>query len=199
MATSRPPGDDSTSDLARQVDEAARAADLAPDDGEATRFGRAINRVAEAAGVAVLAVIVSLVFFNAVGRYAFRFTFIWGDEIVLSLLPWLGMLGMFLSIRRRQVIRIDFFVASRSRAVARALEIAGSLVAAAAFVYLAVVSIQYMQFFGGDRTIYLKIQKGWFMAALVIGPALAAGAYLVMAYEAWRGRGPGARMSGVGP
>jgi TRAP-type C4-dicarboxylate transport system permease small subunit len=187
MATSRQPGDDSASDLARQVDEAARAADLAPDDGEATRFGRAINRVAEAAGVAVLSVIVFLVFFNAVGRYAFQFTFIWGDEMVLSLLPWLGMLGMFLSIRRRQIIRIDFFVASRSRAVGRALEVGGSLVAAAAFVYLAVVSMQYMQFFGGDRTIYLKIQKGWFMAAMVVGPALAAAAYLVMVYESWRG------------
>jgi TRAP-type C4-dicarboxylate transport system permease small subunit len=187
MATSRPPGADGAPDLAQQVDEAARAADLAPDDAAATRFGRAINLVAEAAGVAVLAVIVFLVFFNAVGRYAFQFTFIWGDEMVLSLLPWLGMLGMFLSIRRRQIIRIDFFVASRSRAVARMLEIGGSLVAAAAFVYLATVSLQYMQFFGGDRTIYLKIQKGWFMAAMVVGPALAAAAYLLMVYETWRG------------
>jgi TRAP-type C4-dicarboxylate transport system permease small subunit len=175
--------DSGVSDLARQVDEASRATELVHDDAGATRFGRAVNHVAEAAGVAVLATIVFLVFVNAVGRYALQFTFIWGDEMVLSLLPWLGMLGMFLAIRRRQIIRIDFFVASRSPAVARALELLGSLVAAAAFVYLAAVSLPYVQLFGGDRTIYLKIQKGWFMAAMVIGPALAAGAYLVLLAE----------------
>lgn len=183
-----PKSDTSQSDLAKAVDAASRAADLQDHDDGAGRFGRAINQVAEAAGVAVLATIVFIVFFNAVGRYAFQYTFIWGDELVLSLLPWLGMLGMFLSIRRRQVIRIEYFVQSRSPLLRRVLEIAGSLAAAAAFLYLAIISFQYLQFFGADRTIYLRIQKGYFMAAMVIGPALAALAYLTMVYEDWRGR-----------
>jgi TRAP-type C4-dicarboxylate transport system permease small subunit len=183
-----PHPDTGQSDLAKAVDAAARAADLGVHDDGAGRFGRAINRAAEAAGVAVLATIVLIVFFNAVGRYAFRYTFIWGDELVLSLLPWLGMLGMFLSIRRRQVIRIEYFVQSRAPVLRRVLEIAGSLAAAAAFLYLAIISVQYLQFFGADRTIYLRIQKGYFMAAMVIGPALAALAYLTMVYEDFRGR-----------
>lgn len=171
------------SDLASAVDKASRATSLVPDDAGATRFGRAVNAVAEAAGVAVLATIVFLVLFNAIGRYAFRYTFIWGDEVVLSLLPWLGMLGMFLSVRRRQIIRIDILASSASPPVKRVLDLLASVFAAAVFLYLALVSFQYLQLFGGDRTIYLKLQKGWFMSAMAIGPLLAAAAYLVLAFE----------------
>jgi TRAP-type C4-dicarboxylate transport system permease small subunit len=178
-----PDRNDGLTDLARQVDEASRKADFIDWDRGLPRFERAVNAAAEAAGVAVLATIVGLVFVNAVGRYAFSFTFIWGDELVLSLLPWLGMLGMFLSIRRRQIIRIDFFAAQLPRLLHRTLELGASLFAAAVFLWLAIVSLEYMQFFGGDRTIYLQLRKGWFMSALAIGPALAALAYL---YLAWR-------------
>lgn len=176
------------SDLAREVDAASRAADLGSDDGSASRFGRAVNAVAEAAGVAVLATIVLLVLVNAIGRYAFGFTLIWGDEVVLSLLPWLGMLGMFLSIRRRQFIRIDLIAASAPLPVRRGLDIFASVFAAAAFLYLATISVQYLELFGGDRAIYLKIEKGWFMSAMVIGPAIAAAAYLVLLVEDVRQR-----------
>lgn len=179
---------DDASDLARKIDAASRAADLAHDDAGASRFGRAVNSVAEAAGVAVLATIVFLVLFNAVGRYAFQYTFIWGDEMVLSLLPWLGMLGMFLSIRRRQIIRIDLLASTMPPPVRRALDIFASLFAAAMFLWLATVSTQYLQLFGGDRTIYLKLQKGWFMSAMAIGPALAASAYLVLLWQDLRNR-----------
>src|SRR5690606_23538423 len=165
-----------------------RATDLHHEDQDAGRLGIAINMAAEIMGVAVLGTIVFLVFFNAFGRYAFNFSFIWGDEMVLSLLPWLGMIGMFLSIRRRQIIRIDFFVASMPKAIRQVLETFGHLAAAAAFLYLAMISFEYFQLFGGDRTVYLRIQKGWFMSAMVIGPALAAGAYLVLLYQDLRAR-----------
>lgn len=180
---------DGLTDLAREVDKASRAADLAPEhDIGAGRFGRAVNTVAEVAGVAVLGVIVFLVFFNAVGRYAFQYTFIWGDEMVLSLLPWLGMLGMFLSIRRRQIIRIDIFAANAPPPLRRALDVFANVFAAAAFLYLAVISFQYLQLFGGDRTIYLRLHKGWFMSAMVIGPAIATAAYLLALVEDRRTR-----------
>ncbi|CAN5811098.1 hypothetical protein BH23PSE1_BH23PSE1_00330 [soil metagenome] len=191
MTTTKPsdPGpDDGLTDLARQIDAASRAADLQDFDAGASRIDRAVNTAAELAGVAVLITIVSIVFLNAAGRYGLGATMIWGDELVLSLLPWLGMLGMFLAIRRRQIIRIDFFTTLMSPAMRRVLEIVSSVFAAAAFLYLAFVSFQYVQLFGGDRTIYLRLQKGWFMAAMVIGPALAVGAYLILAYEDLRGR-----------
>jgi TRAP-type C4-dicarboxylate transport system permease small subunit len=175
--------DDGLTDLARQIDEAAKAADLQdPDEGKSLP-DRVINKIVEVAGVIVLLTIVLLVFLNAAGRYALGRTFIWGDEMVLGLLPWLGMLGMFLSIRRRQIIRIEFFVSLFPVALHRLLGIIGSLVAAGVFVWLSIVSLEYLQFFGGDRTIYLRLQKGWFMSALVIGPALAALAYVLMIVE----------------
>jgi|GEM_PF-1729155 TRAP-type C4-dicarboxylate transport system permease small subunit len=168
----------SDAELARQVDEAARATELQDLDAGLSQFDRAINAVAEVIGVAVLLMIVTVVFLNALGRYALGFGFIWGDELVLSLLPWLGMLGMFLSIRRRQIIRIDFFAHRLGARLAHLLDFATHMFAAAAFLWLAIVSLQYLQFFGADRMIYVGLQKGWFMAAMVVGPAIAAIAYL---------------------
>lgn len=181
-------GPDDDGDLAQKIDDASRAADLIGQDAGFTRFGRAVNLVAEVAGVAVFATILGLVFFNAFSRYAFSYTLIWGDEIVISLLPWLGMLGMFLSIRRRNIIRIDFFAARLPLVLQRLLSVAVSVFAAAAFLWLALAAMEMIGFFGKDRTIYLRIQKGWFMAALAAGPALAAAAYLVLAWEDLTGR-----------
>jgi len=175
----------SDAELARQVDEAARAVEFQDLDAGRNVFDRAINVVAEALGVAVLLTIVSVVFLNALGRYALGFVFIWGDELVLSLLPWLGMLGMFLSIRRRQIIRIDFFAQRLGLRMSSVLNFATHLFAAAVFLWLAIVSLQYLQFFGNDRTIYLGLRKGWFMAAMVVGPAIAGIAYLGLLIQAY--------------
>jgi TRAP-type C4-dicarboxylate transport system permease small subunit len=181
-------------DLGQQIEEATKAADLQDPDAGKSLPDRVINKTVEIAGVAVLMTIVALVFVNATGRYTIGKTFIWGDEVVLSLLPWLGMLGMFLSIRRRQIIRIDFFVGLFPDRLRQFLSILGSLTAAGVFIWLAIVSLEYLHFFGGDRTIYLRLRKGWFQSALVIGPALAALAYALMIVEdlraARRAEGP---------
>jgi len=179
MNSTHGPGDQA-SDLAREIDAASRAIDTHDYDEHATRLGRAVNLLAEVAGVSVFVTIVLLVFLNAAGRYTIGATFIWGDEVVLGLLPWLGMLGMFLSIRRRQIIRIDFFASLFPPLARTVLEVLATLLAAAAFFYLAVISFEYFQLFGSDRTIYLRLQKGWFMSAMVIGPVLAGCAYVVL-------------------
>lgn len=180
-------------DLARQVDKASRAADVFDHDAGKGRIDRAINRVAEVAGVTVLLSIVVLVFANAASRYVLGQALIWSDELVLSMLPWLGMLGMFLSIRRRQIIRIEFLTTRLSHHPRRALGFVTELLAAGAFLWLAVASFQYIQLFGTDRTIYLQIQKGWFQAAMLVGPILAALAYLLMLIEDLRAGSGGAR------
>ena len=161
-------------DLADQIDAASRAADLANPDPKASFADQMINRVVEIAGVSVLLAIVALVFFNASSRYAFNFTFIWGDEMVIGLLPWLGMCGMFLSIRR-----IEFFTLALPEWLRRPISLFASVLSAAVFVYLAYVSFQYLQLFGGDKTIYLRLPRGWFTSALAIGSALAALAYTI--------------------
>ena len=158
--------------------EATKAAELSDPDLGASSIDRAINRVAEVLGVMVLVAIIALVFSNAAGRYLGGNMIIWADEVVISLMPWLGMLGMFLSIRRRQVIKIDYFVSKMPPRVAKAVLLFADIMSAAVFLYFAVISFQYVGLFGNDKTIYLRIPTGWFSSALVIGAGGAALAYL---------------------
>ncbi|PWG62728.1 TRAP transporter small permease [Spiribacter halobius] len=165
-------------DIVRQMEEATRPPELMDPDPGASPLDRLINRIVEAVGVTILVATVALVFVNATTRYTVGFTFIWVEEIVIGTLPWLGMCGMFLAIRRRQVIRIEFFMDLFPSRWRQALNLFAYLVAAAGFTYLALVSVNYVGLFGGDRTIYLKLERGWFLSAMLIGPAVAALAYL---------------------
>jgi len=181
-----PGGEDSDTDLARQLDEATRSADLVDADEGLGFIDRTINRIAEVAGVSVLVVVVLLVFGNAASRYTLNRTAVWADELIISLIPWLAMWGMFLSVRRRKVIRIDFFVSKLPPRVQLAVAALADLVSAATFAYLAIISFNYVQLFGGDRTVYLKIASSWFISAMTIGAALTALAFLADIVRSYR-------------
>ena len=165
--------------LAAQVEQATREIELQDPDAGASRFDRMVNRTAEMFGVLLLALLTALVFINASARYVAGRTFIWGDELIIAIIPWVAMSGLFLAVRRRNVIRIDVFVEKlwpRPRKVAR---LAGELLSAIMFVYLAWVSLEYVRLFGGDQLVYLRWPSGLFSSSFVIGPLLAALAYLV--------------------
>ena len=130
-------------------------------------------------GVLLLALLTALVFLNATARYLFSHSFIWGDELIIALIPWVAMSGLFLAVRRRNVIRIDFFLDKFPPRPRKVLRLAGELVSAVVFVYLAWVSVEYVQLFGGDQLVYLRWPTGVFSSSFVIGPLLAALAYLV--------------------
>jgi TRAP-type C4-dicarboxylate transport system permease small subunit len=138
----------------------------------------------ETAGVAILAVIVALVFGNAVARYGLRSPIIWSDEIVISLMPWLAMCGVFLSVRRRQLIRIDFFVNKLHYMLAAFLTTMAYVLSSAMFVYFAFISFDFLSLFGMDRTVYLRIPRGWFISAFTVGAAAVAIAFLINAVRA---------------
>ena len=180
----RPTSD--TEDLGRKVDEAARRQEMYDLDAGASLLDRIINRIAEVVGVGVLCTIVTLVFANAVGRYVAGAPLIWAEELVIALIPWLAMSGVFLSIRRRQVIRIEVFANKLEPVLRDALGIFISVLSAATFTALAYHAFSYVSLFGGDRTVYLKLPTGWFMSAMLIG---AAGAALAFAFDAYRRRG----------
>jgi TRAP-type C4-dicarboxylate transport system permease small subunit len=165
--------------LARDVEDVTRSSELADPDAGRSRFDRTVNRVAETFGVLILALLVGLVFLNAFSRYLLGRSFIWGDELIIAIIPWLAMAGLFLAVRRRQVIRIDFFVEKLPPRPRRALRLFSDLVSALVLAYLAWVSLGYVQLFGGDLTVYLKLPTGIFSISFVIGPALAALAYVV--------------------
>jgi TRAP-type C4-dicarboxylate transport system permease small subunit len=183
------PGKADDESLADQVGHAAQEMELSDLDAGASTIDRWINRVAEVIGVTTLAAIVLLVFGNAVGRYAAATPIIWAEELVIAIIPWLAMSGVFLSVRRRNVIRLDYFIAGLPRHMRTAINIFVAVLSAAAFTALAFYSFQFLSLFGGDTTIYLKLPTGWFKAAMLIGSVAAAVAFLVGLVQEQRRRG----------
>ena len=198
VTTERAKVDEEDAELASLVEQATRDLELADPDAGASRFDRIVNRTAELFGVLLLGLLTGLVFLNAATRYLFKYSFIWGDELIIAIIPWVAMAGLFLAVRRRNVIRIDFFVDKFRPGPRRVLRLAGELVSAIVFVYLAWVSVEYVYRFGGDRLIYLQWPSGLFSASFVIGPLLAAFAYLITFWREARG-GAEAAPSGADP
>jgi TRAP-type C4-dicarboxylate transport system permease small subunit len=179
VTTERARAEEETDDLSALVEQATREIELQDPDAGASRFDRIVNRTAELFGLSLLAVLTGLVFLNASTRYLFSYSFIWGDELIIAIIPWLAMSGLFLAVRRRNVIRIDFFVEKFWPRLRKLVRLAGDLLSAIVFVYLAWVSIEYVRLFGGDQLVYLRWPSGLFSSSFVIGPLLAALAYLV--------------------
>ena len=184
----RIPAEDDAAALAREVEAAQRELELADPDAGLPRFDRIVNRTAEAFGVFLLALLTGLVFVNASARYLFSTSFIWGDELVIAMIPWLAMAGLFLAVRRRNVIRIDYFVEKFPGSVRRLFRLFADLISAAMFAYLGYVSIQYVWLFGGDQLTYLRWPSGVFSISFVIGPFLVGLAYLHAFWREARGR-----------
>jgi TRAP-type C4-dicarboxylate transport system permease small subunit len=172
--------------LAEQVGQLNQSLELADPDLGASSLDRGINQVVEFIGIAVLATIAVLVFANAVGRYLFTSPIIWAEEIVISLIPWLAMTGIFLSVRRRQFIRLGNYTLGLPAIVRITIDLFIQLLSAATFVVVAFYSFEYFSLFGGDVTTYVQIPTGWFTSAMFIGAAGVALAFLV---NAWRERG----------
>jgi TRAP-type transport system small permease protein len=175
-------------DLAAQVGAASRQHELADPDAGLPALERVINRTAELAGVGLLGGILAIVFVNALIRYALDTSFVWAEEVVISLVPWLAVTGLFLSVRRRQMIRIEFFLDRFSPGARAALAAAGQLLGAVMLAWLAWHGFNYVTTFGGDRTPYLALPKGLFTAALWLGAAAVALAFLGAAWHERRGR-----------
>jgi len=169
--------------LAERLGRAGRDQELHDPDAGRAVADRWVNKIAEVVGVAALATIVALIFLNAVGRYAFAAPILWAEELVIALIPWLAMTGVFLSVRRRAVIRIDHFLNKMPGRVRSALSVFGSVLASAAFVYLAFHSFDYVKLFGGDPTTYLELPTGFFTSAMVIGAAASAVAFALDAFH----------------
>ncbi|MFU0504761.1 TRAP transporter small permease [Pseudaminobacter sp. NGMCC 1.201702] len=164
-------------DLARAITRASIEAELENRVDETT-VDKWINGIVEFLGVLVLGAITLLVFANAFLRYTFNSGIIWADEIVIALVPWLAMLGMFLSVRRREIIRIGFLIDRLSPRARRLLLVCTELFSTVAFGYLALVSFNYVSLFGSDRSVYLSLSKGWFTSAMCLGAGLVCLAFL---------------------
>ncbi|MEZ5930439.1 MAG: TRAP transporter small permease subunit [Alphaproteobacteria bacterium] len=175
--------------MAAALGRAGRDQELHDPDAGKSAVDRLVNRVAEVLGVTTLGTIVLLVFLNAVGRYVFASAIVWAEELVIALIPWLAMTGVFLSVRRRAVIRIDYFLERLPRRLRVPVSVFASVLSAAAFVYLARYSLDYLTFFGGDLTTYLELPTGWFTSAMAIGAAASALAFALDIFRTSRSGG----------
>ncbi|MEO1225582.1 MAG: TRAP transporter small permease [Pseudomonadota bacterium] len=176
MASAPPPKRD---EMSEALGRATRNVELADPDAAFGPVDRWINRVAEAVGVVVLVFITGLVFLNACLRYLAATSFIWIDEVAVGLIPWLAFIGLFLSVRRRQYIRIGFFVDRMPAGVRRPLNLVIHVISALVFAYLAWGAFAYVTTFGGDATTYLKLPKGIFQSAVLVGAIAVAVAFLL--------------------
>jgi TRAP-type C4-dicarboxylate transport system permease small subunit len=177
-----------TENLADQVGQLNQTLELTDPDINASRFDRTVNRIVEFIGVTVLAIVAVLVFVNATARYLFNSAVHGSPELVISLIPWLAMSGVFLSVRRRELIRLGYYSFGLPPNVRRVVEFLIGILSAATFVLVAFYSFEYFQLFGRDLTTYFKIPTGWFSAAMVLGAAGAAIAFLVNAIQDFRAK-----------
>ena len=167
-------------ELAGRIADASRRQELRdPDDGLGL-VDRTVNRVAEIIGVSALGAIVVTIFANAVGRYAFNRSIIWAEELVLLLVPWLAMAGVFLSVRRGTMIRIEYFFEKLPPGLRRPLGPLGHLFSACVLTFMAGISIEFVMLFGMDRALYLEIPRLYSSSALVIGGFASALAFVTV-------------------
>ncbi|ABV95902.1 TRAP transporter - DctQ subunit (plasmid) [Dinoroseobacter shibae DFL 12 = DSM 16493] len=174
--------------LAARLDQSARRMELADPDAGLGRLDRAINRVVEAIGVLALVLIVGVVFANASARYLLNFSFTWAEELVQMTIPWLAMSGVFLSVRRGTVIRIDFFYEKMPARLRPVVARAGLAFNCLVLAVMAYVSFDFVRLFGGDKTLYVGLPTGVSTSALVFGAAGVAMAYAAAFVSAFLGR-----------
>jgi TRAP-type C4-dicarboxylate transport system permease small subunit len=186
-ARDRPPAP-SGENLAARIGAVSRQHELEDPDRGLPLTERVINRAVELLGVGLLGGILAIVFANALSRYALNYSFVWAEEVVISLVPWLAVTGLFLSVRRRQMIRIEFFLDRFPPAARAAMAAFGQLLGAVMLAWLAWLGFNYVATFGGDRTPYLALPKGLFTSALWLGAAAVALAFLGAAWHERRRR-----------
>jgi TRAP-type C4-dicarboxylate transport system permease small subunit len=143
-----------------------------PGDSEPPRA--IVDRAVEALAVLTLVVITVLLLVNALGRYLFSSPLLWAEEVATSLVIWLTMFGVFITARRRELIRVRSFIEKLSPRAQHAIQVVTELISVVALAYLAWFGLDYLQTFGGDSTPFLGMSKGLFTAAIPIGSAVLA-------------------------
>lgn len=182
------PTENAGDNLAGKIEAATRKMELQNPDEGLPLGDRIVNNLVEVVGVTVLASIVLVVFANAVSRYAFANSFSWAEEFVQMSLPWLAMTGVFLSVRRGTMIRIDFFFEKIPPRYQGFVAKCGYAVNIGVLLAMAWVSFDFVRLFGGDVALYVAIPVGWSTSALVWGAAGAAMAYTAEFFREWRRR-----------
>lgn len=194
MKDNMPPSE--TADVASRIDASSKRLELQDPDEGLPLADRIVNRIVEIVGVSVLVTIVGVIFVNATSRYLFNHSFSWAEEMVQMSMPWLAMTGVFLSVRRGTVIRIDFFFEKIPAWMQAPVAYGGYLINVSVLAFMAIVSFDFVRIFGGDVALYVQIPTGVSTSALIFGTAGAAMAYLAEFFREWRLRRRSSAVSG---
>ena len=165
--------------LATKISQVSRWQELSDPDRDLPKVDRVINKIAEVLGVLVLGTIVGIVFCNACMRYLLNTSIIWAEEVVINIIPWLAVIGLFLAIRRKTVIRIDYFFEKLPEHIKRPLNILSQILCAAIFAYVSYLGFKHFRVFGSDTTPYLGLPVGIFTISIFIGGVFASLAFIM--------------------
>ena len=183
--------------LSEKIEEATKKLELTDPDANAGLLDKFVNRLVEAVGVSVLVMIVVVIFANAFSRYALNYSFSWAEELVQMSMPWLAMTGVFLSVRRGTMIKIDYFFEKIPQRYQPAIAYFGYAFNMLILLSMAIVSLEFVFLFGGDEALYVGLPTGFSTSALVWGMAGAAMAYFAEFFRVWRYKHSSERLSGA--
>jgi TRAP-type C4-dicarboxylate transport system permease small subunit len=176
----------SLKNLSEKIDDANKRLELLDPDEGLGLADRCVNRLVEAVGVSVLVTIVVVIFANAFSRYVLNYSFSWAEELVQMSMPWLAMTGVFLSVRRGTMIKIDYFFKKIPAHYQPIIAYFGYSLNILILLSMAIVSLEFVFLFGGDEALYVSVPTGFSTSALVWGMAGAAMAYFAEFFRVWK-------------
>jgi TRAP-type transport system small permease protein len=144
-----------------------------------------LDRIAALFGavlVIIFAVMMVLVFVQVVNRYALGLPLFWTEEVVRMLLVWCVMIGLPIVMYHRREVRADIVTFPDPRKERWRLGL-GSALSLLFLALLAYYSWQFLMRSIPTMSPTLGISRGWFVAPIPIGSALAALVILLRAPE----------------
>jgi C4-dicarboxylate transporter DctQ subunit len=120
---------------------------------------RALSRLEEIAVSVLLVAATLLTFTQVITRYALGTTLSWGEELIINMLIWAGLIGSSLALRMGIHIGVDLFVKKFPPRVAKALTLLALTLGLGFCVSLAVLSVRFVIFLmsSGQMSIGLDI------------------------------------------
>lgn len=120
---------------------------------------RVLSRIEEILVCVLLVAASLLTFIQVVMRYGLGTTFSWGEELIINMLIWGGLIGSSLALRMGIHIGVDVFVKKFPPRVAKALTLLALTISLGFCAVLAVLSIRFVifQMGGGQTSIGLDI------------------------------------------
>lgn len=155
--------------MAAQIAAVGRKSEVLPPARSQRRIVRVIDYTSEALGALLLASIMLLLFANATGRYLLNRPIGWTQEVATGLVVWLAVVGVFISVRRRDLIVVRVVVGRLSGRLQRRVHALMTVVGVGALGYLGWYAWEYTETFGSDTTPYLALPQATFFLAIPIG------------------------------